>query len=59
MESLMAVFGVAVVGYVVVEMVRFRRECRRWEEDDAARWRKLERLMPGIRDRIRQRGEWR
>lgn len=50
-------FGLAVVVYVVVDMVRFRRLQRDWKRQDAEFWEMLERWEPGIQARIRRRSE--
>jgi hypothetical protein len=55
-DLLVAVVAVAltVAGLVAgaVEILRFRRERRRWERESDEFWRTMERWEPGIRERM-------
>lgn len=53
-DVLVAAVAVAltVVAPVAVEMLRFRREQRRWTQQSEEFWRTMERCEPGIRERM-------
>lgn len=46
-------FGIVI--YVAIDMIRFERLRRRWRAEDEERWRMLDGLVPGIRERVARR----